>query len=464
VFHFDTSEVTGQNANALELYRSRDNGTTWNNLGGTVNPASRTITATGINDFSRWSASDTSNRLGNTATPTLTNIDPASKHAGDPAFILTVNGTDFVNGKSVVLFNGSSRTTTYVSTTQLTSSIPASDLGVTGTFPVTVVNAGGGPSNALTLTVSPGAAVSIGVETAPDGSGTVVAAQSLSSGSSLTVYAIARDSLKNFAANAVADAWSLQNLGGEVVAGDLVPAAGGKSAVFTAHSVGSGVIKATSASLAAVASGTLTVVAGSAKKVRVETAADGSGVVVPAESLAVGSSIIVFAISRDSLDNFLGNVAANSWSLQNITGGVVAGDLVPAVDSRSAVFSAHASGSAMINATFGTLTPVGSGTITVNIVQGVTGATRPLVYALEQNYPNPFNPSTLIRFQVPVATDVKLVVYDMAGREVSVVMIERKEAGTYEVKFDGSGLASGAYIYRLQAGGFIQSKKLVLLK
>jgi hypothetical protein len=70
----------------------------------------------------------------------------------------------------------------------------------------------------------------------------------------------------------------------------------------------------------------------------------------------------------------------------------------------------------------------------------------------------------LIRFQVPVATDVKLVVYDMAGREVSVVMIERKEAGTYEVKFDGSGLASGAYIYRLQAGGFIQSKKLVLLK
>jgi photosystem II stability/assembly factor-like uncharacterized protein len=88
----------------------------------------------------------------------------------------------------------------------------------------------------------------------------------------------------------------------------------------------------------------------------------------------------------------------------------------------------------------------------------------PSMHHLSQNYPNPFNPSTSIKYELPKASDVRLSVYDMLGREVSVLVDERKDAGVYEVKFDGSNLASGVYFYRLHAGDFVQSKRLVLLK
>jgi photosystem II stability/assembly factor-like uncharacterized protein len=83
---------------------------------------------------------------------------------------------------------------------------------------------------------------------------------------------------------------------------------------------------------------------------------------------------------------------------------------------------------------------------------------------LDQNYPNPFNPSTVVSFQLPVAGDVRLVVYDLLGREVSVLVNERRAAGVHEVKFDGSGLSSGMYFYRLRAGDFVATRKLVLLR
>jgi hypothetical protein len=70
----------------------------------------------------------------------------------------------------------------------------------------------------------------------------------------------------------------------------------------------------------------------------------------------------------------------------------------------------------------------------------------------------------VVRYQVPVASDVKLVVYDLLGREVTMMVNDRKEAGSYEVKFDGTGLASGVYFYRLQAGYFVQTQKLILLR
>jgi len=88
----------------------------------------------------------------------------------------------------------------------------------------------------------------------------------------------------------------------------------------------------------------------------------------------------------------------------------------------------------------------------------------PTAFALLQNYPNPFNPTTAISYQSAVASEVRLVVFDMLGRVVAVLVNEKKDAGFYEVKFDGSNHASGIYIYRLQAGDYIDSKKLVLLK
>ena len=88
----------------------------------------------------------------------------------------------------------------------------------------------------------------------------------------------------------------------------------------------------------------------------------------------------------------------------------------------------------------------------------------PLEFKLEQNYPNPFNPVTTIKFSVPQMEQVNLKVYDMLGREVAMLVNEEKAPGSYEVKFDGSNLASGTYFYRLQAGNFVQVKKMLLMK
>ncbi|HTO94852.1 MAG TPA: T9SS type A sorting domain-containing protein [Bacteroidota bacterium] len=95
-------------------------------------------------------------------------------------------------------------------------------------------------------------------------------------------------------------------------------------------------------------------------------------------------------------------------------------------------------------------------------IEPVPGA--PLTYTLAQNYPNPFNPSTSISYQLKSAGPVKLGVYDILGREVAMLVDGIQGAGAHEMKFDGSGLASGVYIYRLQAGTFIEQKKMVLAK
>ena len=88
----------------------------------------------------------------------------------------------------------------------------------------------------------------------------------------------------------------------------------------------------------------------------------------------------------------------------------------------------------------------------------------PESYSLSQNYPNPFNPSTTIKFELPGASPVRLSVFDMLGREVSILVNEQRGAGVHEVTFDAGRLASGVYLYRLQAGNYIQTHKMVLLK
>jgi photosystem II stability/assembly factor-like uncharacterized protein len=88
----------------------------------------------------------------------------------------------------------------------------------------------------------------------------------------------------------------------------------------------------------------------------------------------------------------------------------------------------------------------------------------PETYSLLSNYPNPFNPSTTITYELPRSSQVTLSVFDMLGREVSVLVNERRDAGIHEVKFDGANLASGVYLYRLQAADFTQTKRLLLLR
>jgi len=88
----------------------------------------------------------------------------------------------------------------------------------------------------------------------------------------------------------------------------------------------------------------------------------------------------------------------------------------------------------------------------------------PEEFILEQNYPNPFNPSTKIKYSVPELSFTTLKVYDVLGNEVATLVDEYLPAGSYETDFNAKGLASGMYLYRLQAGSFVETKKMILLR
>ena len=85
-------------------------------------------------------------------------------------------------------------------------------------------------------------------------------------------------------------------------------------------------------------------------------------------------------------------------------------------------------------------------------------------FYLYQNYPQPFNPSTTIKYQIPAANFVSLIIFDALGKEIAVLINEEKKAGTFEVVFDGSELPSGIYFYQIKTGNYIEIKKMVLIK
>jgi hypothetical protein len=95
---------------------------------------------------------------------------------------------------------------------------------------------------------------------------------------------------------------------------------------------------------------------------------------------------------------------------------------------------------------------------------GGGGEDIPREFALFPNYPNPFNPNSDIRIQISEFSIVRLAVYDLLGREVSVLVNEAKAPGTYTVRFDGSHLASGVYICRMTAGEYVASRKMLLIR
>jgi len=108
-------------------------------------------------------------------------------------------------------------------------------------------------------------------------------------------------------------------------------------------------------------------------------------------------------------------------------------------------------------------------TIDISNALSVDDISIPMEFALHQNYPNPFNPTTSIKFDLPNAGNVKLVIYDMMGREVRTLLNNNINAGFQSVKWDatndfGKPVSAGVYIYQIQADGFMQSKKMILLK
>jgi hypothetical protein len=102
----------------------------------------------------------------------------------------------------------------------------------------------------------------------------------------------------------------------------------------------------------------------------------------------------------------------------------------------------------------------------INYISSVdkTGSEMPRTYNLYQNYPNPFNPSTVISYQIPASVFVTLRVFDVLGREVEILVNERQNAGKHSVQFNAFGLSSGMYFYKIEAGNYRDTKKLLLLK
>jgi hypothetical protein len=106
----------------------------------------------------------------------------------------------------------------------------------------------------------------------------------------------------------------------------------------------------------------------------------------------------------------------------------------------------------------------GTGTFIIPVVDVNESEITEFNYSLYQNYPNPFNPVTTIRFELPISQHAELSVFDMLGREVKVLYNDIAPAGIVTVDFNGEGLASGVYFYRIKTKDFTTSKKLLLLK
>lgn len=91
-------------------------------------------------------------------------------------------------------------------------------------------------------------------------------------------------------------------------------------------------------------------------------------------------------------------------------------------------------------------------------------STLPSGYALFQNHPNPFNPVTVISYTLPQASHVTLTLYALTGQKVATLVSGVQDAGHYRVRWDASGCANGVYFYRLEAGSFMETRRMVLLK
>jgi hypothetical protein len=182
-----------------------------------------------------------------------------------------------------------------------------------------------------------------------------------------------------------------------------------------------------------------------------------------------------------STTNYHNEYAVDAYGNMTLPGGAIVAALRLKIDSRSSgdVYDRTISylflttSGTQISVTAADTTSPNTGVIPVNGISflnaGVTDVrqadnTIPGNFTLSQNYPNPFNPSTQINYSIPSSQKVVLKVYDELGREVATLVNQDQAAGNYTAEFSAAGLASGIYFYRLQAGSFVEMRKMILLK
>lgn len=163
-------------------------------------------------------------------------------------------------------------------------------------------------------------------------------------------------------------------------------------------------------------------------------------------------------VVRALLSNLLGNTILGAWKRTESLNPLTNAFISEAYNQNIYInlhTSANPNGEIRGQYRTGALNPIG--------IQQISNEV-PGVFSLSQNYPNPFNPITKIKFAVPLASSVKLIVFDVIGREVATLVNNQLKAGTYEADFDASMYASGVYFYKLQAGDYTAIKKMVLVK
>lgn len=168
----------------------------------------------------------------------------------------------------------------------------------------------------------------------------------------------------------------------------------------------------------------------------------------------LGTMLCIFAVNALSQNTFV------NWSTFDMGFGV---------PTASNTVIKSAVGQAFVGTSLQANTRLESGFLADTLLRGMLVAVRedkslPAVFALRQNYPNPFNPSTTIRYELPKAAYVTLLIYSVLGQTVETLVDEEQSAGFYQVKVEASRLSSGVYFYRLLAGTFIETKKLLLVR
>ena len=176
-------------------------------------------------------------------------------------------------------------------------------------------------------------------------------------------------------------------------------------------------------------------------------------------------------VTAEVLDNFqvritlTGTTSKVAGELVNSSGTVVA--VINSTSTNPFILTAPSAGTYTVNAGFKNPSRKWGSTSAVINVTGIDEelvGLRPETFALYANYPNPFNPSTKIRYAISQTAFTSLKVYSILGEEVATLINEEKTSGVYEINFDATNLTSGTYLYRLQAGAYVETRKMILLR